>query len=106
NFWLVPADRSRPARQITHFTSYASPYGGFDELSSLWSGQGNELIVARARSLYSLDPTSGQIQRLLTAPCPRPSGRCPLPELQLYGISPARVAIVDVEDVGCTFCQI
>ena len=104
NLWLVPPNGSRSPLPITRFQTSASPYGGFDELQAQWSGQGNELILARARSLFSLDPTTGQLRRLVTAPCPRPSGRCPLPELTLYGISPDRVAVIDAGDVGCTLC--
>jgi dipeptidyl aminopeptidase/acylaminoacyl peptidase len=91
-------------RLLTHFTTYTSPYMGFDELPFLWSGR-SELVLGRFLSLFALDATGGQMRRIVTAPCPQPSGHCPHRQITLYGISLDGSVVFDANDVGCTFCS-
>jgi hypothetical protein len=92
------------ADRLTHYKTYASPYDGFDELPFLWSGSG-EIIVGRFLRLLAIDATDRRSQPIVTVACPRPNGRCPLPDMTFYGLSPDGHLIFDVGDVGCVVCN-
>jgi Tol biopolymer transport system component len=84
-------------RLLTHYETFTSPLGGFDELPFLWSPNG-EIILGRFLSVLALDPKGGATRELVKANCLRPNRQCPDSVITLYGVAPRGNIVFEADD--------